>query len=297
MRNDMEPSPPLPQQPTAIEVDDHFDDLPFTLSAGALKRITDIIVARLTGEVSFDVGYADGTRLCEIDLERVLNDDNPERHSINEVKCHFRSSSPKNTFDRIVLRFTADYSSPISLMVSSTDRERVWLTVAELRDFVSNEVAGRLRLPKWVKASAVVCATVGCCWLLIRWGLVLASPTVQHPTLADAMRSADPNVKLNYLLEQQSHSGELVVPWYIVLSLFAIGLLAFLALGQMLLEGAVLPVSLFPRNHFLIGKGEERYRRQKRLRSNLFWGVFVALAVSVLAGVVVLLFSISTKPS
>jgi hypothetical protein len=229
----MELSPALPQQPTAIEVHEDFDGLPFTLSAGALRRISEIILARLTGEVVLDVGYSDGTRICEVDLERVLNDDNPERHSITEVKCSFRPTSPKNPFHRIVLRFAARYSTPMSLIVSSTDRERVWLTVAELRDFVSNEVAARSRLPRWAKASAIISATVGCCWALIRWGRVPASGTGQLTTLADAMRSTDLNFKLNYLLEQQSHHGELTVPNYIGLSLVAIGMLGMVAFMQM----------------------------------------------------------------
>ena len=78
-----------------------------------------------------------------------------------------------------------------------------------------------------------------------------------------------------------------------MLGLCALGAWAFM---NQLIDGAILPASLFPRSHFLIGNGIERHQRQQRLRSNFFWCVFVALVVGVVAGVLVLLFSPSAKP-
>lgn len=111
------------------------------------------------------------------------------------------------------------------------------------------------------------------------------------------LQSADPNVKLNYLLQQQAHDYDVRVSPLILLSTIAVGLLGGLACVNMGVENAVLPRSLFPRSHFTIGKGAERYQKHLRLRSTLLWVVFVGLIVNVLAGVILLMVAAAAKVS
>ena len=117
---------PSSHKPIAILVEDHFDRMPFTLSAVAIQKISDIMVSRLPGELVFDVGYGDGTQLSALDLERVLNDDNPGRRSIKKLECSFGSAPDwVPGADRVVLTFDPDSFWPISLNVSSLNRDRV----------------------------------------------------------------------------------------------------------------------------------------------------------------------------
>ena len=293
MIGDMSSDVPSRHKPIAISVEDHFDRMPFTLSAAAIQKINDIVVSRLPGELVFDIGYGDGTQLSALDLERVLNDDNPGRRSIKKLECSFGSAPDwVPGADRVVLTFDPDSFWPISLNVSSLDRDRVWLTVVELRDYISSEVARRSRLPKWVKLTGIASATVAGCWALLRWGRTFVSPPIQLPNLTEVIQSADPNAKLNYLLLQQSASAAGGLPKAIALAVIAAGILGLMVFVNVLMDGDVLP-SLFPRSHFTIGKGAERYDRQKGLQSRLFWGVFVAFVVGVLRSVFLSLF---TKP-
>jgi hypothetical protein len=303
MNVDMYPTSQSSNKPIATSVNETFDKRPFTLSAVAMRKINDIIVSRLPGKLLFDVGYSDGTQFSALDLESVLGDDNPKRRSIKRIECYFGSGSG-TTFDfsrrmhdsdGLQLTFDADgesWESPISLRVSSPDRERVWLTIAELRDYVSSEVATRSRFPNWVRIAGLACATAACCWGLVSWGRTFVSPPLHLPNLAEVMQSPDPNIKLNYLLLQSS-SNSARFPLPIVMAIFIVFGVGLVAVMKGAVDGVTLPESLFPRNHFTIGRGAERYDKQRRLRSKLFWSVFVSLVVSVVGGVLLLVF---TKP-
>jgi len=295
----MASSLPPSHEPVAISIRENFDNRPFTLPAEAIQKIHDIILSRLPGELVFNIVYSNGTRLHAVGIEKLLSDENPKRRSITEIICSFKSNATTGfDHDRIELTFDAATSlwPPVQLTVSSPDRERVWLMVEELRDHVSNDVTTRPRLPKWSKLWAVACTMFACGWLLLLWGRSLASPATTVPSLSEAIHSTDPNVKLNFLLEYEARPAHDVIPfpvWIAMLGLCALGAWAFM---NQLIDGAILPASLFPRSHFLIGNGIERHQRQQRLRSNFFWCVFVALVVGVVAGVLVLLFSPSAKP-
>ena len=276
---------PAPKKPEAIQQEEYFEGRPFTLSAVALQRICDIM-SQWTAVSEFSLRYSDRTNLPAVGLERVLGDDNSERRAITEMQCRFGSDSEK-----IVLNFVARFLNPISLMVSTTDRERIWLPLLDLKEYVSNEVAVHSRYPKWAKILGILCSVLACCSALIRRGAVY--PPVHLPTLVEAMQSADPNVKLNYLLEHQEHLENVAISWPFLLPLVGIMLLGMLAIVQVANHNTILPTGRFPRNHFVIGGGAERYAEEVQLRASLFWGVLVALVVGVLGSVIVLL----AKPS
>ncbi len=267
------------RKPIAISVSENFTRRPFTLSAGGIEKIYKIVGARLDGKPAFDVEYINGTKLHDVDLERLLSDENSKRRSIERLTCYFESAQS----DRFDLKFDAHGPTPIQLTVTSTDRDRVWLTVEELQDYVSNEVA---RFPPhWTKRLGVPCAAAALCWLVSRF----APPSRQLSSLTEVIKSPDVNVKLNYLLShRQYESGP--EPLATILLLVVIVLLGFIATFQVNTQGEAF-ATLIPRNHFAIGGGAERYQRHQRLQSQLFWVVVVGLAVSVAASVLVLLFS------
>jgi hypothetical protein len=249
------------------------------LSARGVERIYGIVVARLEGKPAFDVEYSNGTKLRDVDLGSLLSDENSKRRSIERIDCFFESAQS----DRFELKFDSYGQTPIQLTVTSPDRDRVWLTIEELRDYVSNDVASRP--PNWVKRLGIPCVTAVFCWLLM--GRV--PPSVQLPRLAEVIKSPDGNVKLNYLLQRQYQYDSGGLPLATFLLLVVVLLLGLSATLQAFTHGEAF-APLIPRNHFAIGGGAERYQRNLKLRGRIFWGVCVALVVSVLANVLVLLF-------
>jgi hypothetical protein len=80
-----------------------------------------------------------------------------------------------------------------------------------------------------------------------------------------------------------------LISWPYGLTLAGVAVLGLLAILQVAVYDTILPTSLFPRNHFAIGGGSKRCGKELRLRTSLFWGVLVALAVSLLGSAIVLL--------
>jgi hypothetical protein len=279
-------------KPLAISVDEDFGRRPFVLSAEAIQKIHDILISRLSGSPVFEIEYSDGTTLREAALDRIMSDENSKRRSIKEIECSFHSES-KSLLDSDYITLKFGGYTPIRMTVRSPDRERVWLTVEDLRDYVSHDVAQRARFPQWMKLTAIACATAACYWALKSWGTIPAKPSVQGSSLAEVIRSVDPNVKLNYLLERQFNPVTEQVPVSIALSMFAVCMLGAWAFLHQFVEGAILPVTYFPKNHFTIGQGAQRYDKQKQLQNRLFWSVLVAFVVGVVRSVFLAQF---TKP-
>ena len=284
---------PTPREPIAFSMTEDFDQSPFILSAEALQKIRDIIFARLLGKLLFDVAYNDGSKISDMSLERLLQDENPPRRSITSIESNFLSDGAVLDADRVRLSFdAADTIRVVHLSVSSPDRDRVWLMVEELRDYVSYNVVKRPRLPTWLKGLAILVVGGACSWGLILWGHI--PPVEQHPSLAEVIQSTDPNVKLNYLLRGPQSSG-LEISGKSILALIGVMFVFLLAFVNQMAFGSILRNSVFPRCHITIGQGNERYQKQVRLQRNLLWVVGVGLAISALGSLLAALFIM--KPS
>jgi len=289
----MQPTPRAHFRPISISLDEQFGEMPFVLSAEALRKISEIILFRSDGEVEFEVAYQDGTETVGLDLDAVVADDNSALRPIRKIKCNFSSTGASwDDRDRISIKFEDGWSTPVALSVSSPNRDRVWLTVQDLRDYIGHEVVRKPLIPKFWVELAFCLVTVFSCMLILRMGWI---PGVRRPDLDELLKSVDVNAKLNFLLQLETRSFEGGASAKTLAAALMVGLVGCYLWFRFDVYGVLLPTAMFPRNYFTLGKGEDRYRNRTRLKNQLFWVVLVGLAVSTVAGFIVLFLTPGSK--
>ena len=204
-------------------------------------------------------------------VEDVLKEDNDDWRAV--ARLEFVAEKEDSFF--FILRFS---SRGTTINIVGDDRDAVFLIFSDIREYLQASVLAGLPVSReairLIGMLVMFAAMVGFLWSIV--SSMLPDPTIT----AKAISSENVAEKLNYLINQRSERS---------LPIHSMTWLALLTLSMIISVSGALESGwriIFPSNLFLFGRRKETYERRRSLLSKIFWGVFVALAVSILAGVV-----------
>lgn len=200
----------------------------------------------------------------------VLKEDNDDWRSITRLEFIAEKE------DEFFLRLSFSQRGT-SINIVGDDRDSVFLVFSDVREYLQSSVLSRIMVSRdairLIGLLVMFVAMIGFLWS------VLSSLAPDPETSAKALAATDVGEKINYLIEERSGKKfpSSTVGWLALMVLATVGSTGGAAESAWRL--------LFPYNVFLFGQRKELHDKQRALLSKVFWGVFVALAVSVLAGV------------
>lgn len=166
----------------------------------------------------------------------------------------------------------------VSLFITGDDRDAVFLLFSDIRDYLTNEVLSGYPVSRDVSRLVglmiMFFATTGFFWSM------LSSIEPDRDAVAAAIASDDAITKLNFILEERANRSIGMLPY---------GWLAAMIVAMMVSVGGMFESVwrfAFPTNLFLFGRRKQTFERRQSLKNKVFWGVFVAFAVSIVASLV-----------
>ncbi|WP_211258207.1 hypothetical protein [Stenotrophomonas daejeonensis] len=203
-------------------------------------------------------------------MSDVLKEDNDDWRAITRLEFI------AETEDVFYLKLTFSSRGTFINLVGD-DRDAVFLIFSDIREYLHSSVLTRAMIgrdaTRMISLLTMFVAMVGLFWSL--FSSMLPDPEVS----SKALNASDVGEKINYLIEERSRQR------------FPISMFGWLALMVFATIGAVSGAIegfwrfLFPGNLFLFGQRKELHDKRRGALSKVFWGVFVGLAVSILAGV------------
>lgn len=275
----------------------------FLLNEVSLRRIEQILKNRLgtlqhVEAVTYKVYRVDGVIYETPTIQKIIEEGNFEWQKIKEIVISVETSYRSEA--RFSLQIDFDYNGA-TMKAQGQDEDLVRLISNELEQYISNEVCILRGLPDITLIFAGllgILLIVSMTWFVLF--LVSMSKNPQQtvnplPEAKDLLKTNDMNEKLNYLisiqLRKDSSSIPLSSPTGRVI-LGGISLSFFLIVGLFSSNGIKKVLEpMFPINVFLFGKEIDRFKRAKKLRQNMFWGVVIAFIVGVVSSLVVWFFT------
>lgn len=175
------------------------------------------------------------------------------------------------------LAFRLSFSSRrIFINIAGDDRDSVFLLFSDVREYLQSSVLSRITVSREAtrlfSMFLMLAAMIGLFWSM------LSSLAPDAATATKALAANDLGAKLNYLIEERAGRK---------MPTATLGWLALMALATLGAISGALEWTLrllFPSNIFLFGQRKEAHDKRRSTLSKVFWGFFVALAVSILAG-------------
>lgn len=255
---------------------DHDFKKGFVLDEARVRKLHELISTRLAKlndppSLALKVYRGDSYVYETSSVDDVLKEDNDDWRAITRLEFI------AETEDVIlfILRFS---SSGTSLHIVGSDRDAVFLIFSDIREYLQTSVLSGTPISRdtirLIAITIMFVAMVGFLWSLI------SSVKPDTSRVAEVLSSNDITEKVNYLVKQQTskHFPTTTLVWLVLMTLSMIGSISGIFEGVWR--------TLFPTNLFLFGQRKEAHDKRRSLLSKVFWGVFVALGVSILAGVV-----------
>ncbi len=247
------------------KIDSKFKD-GFVLSEENLAKIDDIIKKRfdfsgLPPQIKFEVHRTDDALITYETISDVVSEENSKRNKVRQlvIKCSNKSD---------LLKLNFEHGEPTSLNLSTEDRDVALLLTADIKEYLHSEVL--------IKKFNFFFRFVE-----HRLFMPLALLITFAAMLVVLMKNGSPNPinldkstidqKLDYLINVSRKKDDTIYRPFIFL-----------------LVGMVTPLLLIfikPFYHtdvFYWGKEIQKYDDQKKLRSNIFWGIIVSLIVGII---------------
>ncbi|MCK2151318.1 hypothetical protein MYE70_19805 [Marinobacter alexandrii] len=245
----------------------------FLLDEGKLRKIVDLIEHRNGDEsIVFKVFRGDSYSYETQSLDDVVNEDNDDWRAITKLQISLAEELP--------LDFHLTFSDEgLSIFITGENRDSVFLIYSDLREYFNNDV---LKKPPMSEKTG---GLFGMVLIFLAMALVfyftVADIVNKDPSVVDAvLESNNLQEKINYLIsDREERNGEFPYLWFLVIMFAPI----------LLMTGTVQGTwnFIFPSNQFLFGDRKKKYEARMALISKIFWGVVVALIVSVIASVIV----------
>lgn len=245
----------------------------FLLDEGKLRKIVDIIESR-TGKSSskFKVFRGDSYSYDTSSVDDVVNEDNEDWRAITRLQIKLSDENP--------LEFKLTFSDEgMSIYITGEDRDAVYLLFSEIREYAKNDV---LQLAPMSEKTGRIVSLLFMVAVMTFFMYSMLEPQINKDSsiVQAVLESSDTNKKLDYLISDRelANNGKSYY-WLFLLLLLPI-----------LISTEILQKSwnfIYPSNQFLFGERKKKYESRMSLLSKIFWGVIVALVVSVIASIMV----------
>lgn len=233
---------------------------PVVIDEQGFRRLYDELDKILGTErqIVIKMKYSDRSSVETTSIEGFLNDENRKGRRILEVII-----SGKNGPKEIEIRFGSTkiikgeekYQPYIFLDIIGPDRQWVFVAQSEIEDRLKSFKAPRP--PSFV----IALATAICIFFL---AILLAYIFKSH---------------LKFLFTTDAHSGQQVLSGIFIFVLFLLACIAIITI-----------VLLYRDITFCIGQEIERHQSRLKLRSNIFWSIFIALGIGIIGGIILKFF-------
>ena len=248
----------------------------FALDEGRIRKIHDLICKRLPAsgaypDPRFKVYLADSSSYTTLSVRDILSEDNDEYQRIERITV---------SVDDDRLHFLLDFDQgKTDLSIDGVDRDVVFLLYTDLGEYLSSEINTRRRVSSRSVRDATMLA--GLCFFALSFLFYVLPEMPARSELASLVGGTDVNAKLNYLLTSTVEVGSLYLPMLGWLFLMLLAISVESRIFRRLVHFFV------PSDVFLFGHEIERQAKADKLRSNLMWGVAIALAISLVSGLFV----------
>jgi hypothetical protein len=265
-------SPKNTESRTAME--DDFKRQPFAVGPDHLTKIREILQRKVAnGTEDWFVTRSDGFQLRTTDFDELLVDERLNDEPLTRIELSFELEDEVS----VNIDFRSNPYTPVSIKIDGSNHDEVLLLTSALRKYIRSEVLVR-RPPKWIGSIVVLALTFGTTIFILR-----SQPP--DATFESVLQSHDINEKLNYLLQHNSHGGS--VSTGAGLLLFALFVYTvFFAPYFLIDDNPIVFRQLYPRNVFLFGPTGRLYQKRVALRNKLLWSGVIAIAASIVAGIV-----------
>lgn len=255
---------------------DHDFKKGFVLDEVRVRKLHEIIstrLAKLNNPPSLELKvYRGDSYVYETSsVDEVLREDNDDWRAITRLEFIAQTD---DVF-LFVLRFS---SRGTTLNIVGDDRDAVFLIFSDIREYLQTSVLSGIPVSRdAIRLIGIIitfAAMVGFLWSIV------SSTKPDAPRIADALSSSSLAEKMNYIINERAlkHFPAFSFAWLALMTLSMIGSISgiFESIWHI----------LFPSNLFLFGQRKVAYDKRRSMLSKVFWGFFVALGVSILAGVV-----------
>ncbi|HDS1203363.1 TPA: hypothetical protein QD004_002668 [Shewanella algae] len=244
----------------------------FILDEGKLRKIADLIENRIKGApLVFKVYRGDSYSYETSAIEDVVNEDNEDWRAITKLQVIIKQDEE--------LEFKLTFYEGVSAYITGDDRDSVFLIYSDLKEYMNNEVLARSPLSE--KSAKILSMLFMVVVMSVFMYTMLSSIANKDPSLMQsALNSTDVNEKLNFLINDRKQPFEGNSIYWLIL----IMVVPIIATNDLFHKAWNF---FFPTNLFLFGDKKKKHEARMGLVSKIFWGVGVALIVSIIASVFV----------
>lgn len=207
--------------------------------------------------LNYKIKLSDDSKIETNDINELVNEQNSKTRSIENINIAAKNQNSSNEIE-VLLGSSYFQTSTISYSITGDSRDWVYLTASKIEERIKN-------LKQWYSFfTSVDSRGIEFIVFLFLFGFI---------TLQPKKEVRDDISLIEY--------GKVVA---IIIAVLAIAYLIyrFIKYGYNY---------LFPITVFRIGEGIKRYDAIIDLRSKIFWGIFVALLISIISGLILLKFS------
>lgn len=258
----------------------------FILNEERLRKLHDIIKKRIAenNDIKFKVYRADSLVYDTARIEDIISEENFKLNKIEKVEI--TKGNIKDGNNHFLLTFCS--RGGVFLSIKGDDRDNVFLLSSDITSYLNEDVnccfdydSSKLKI---IFSIILLGSLAGVMYLTI--SSMPVDGTIQNKEeINKVLLSSDLNCKLNFMLKDR-------------LSFDVIG--SFKKLKWMLYIMICYPILMlyervyfvrtlefiFPKNLFLWGKEVYRYEKTCKWRTNIFWGIIMALIIGVLGSVI-----------
>lgn len=255
-------------------------DKGFLLDEEKLRKIHDIITTRVKENIEYHIYRNDSFSFKTTDIEDIFKEENSKWTKFNEIKMNINS----NDFN-----FSLNFDEKtVNLSIDGEDRDKVFLLYSELKDYISNDVCTQRIIIKDTTDfffTFILFVPVALIALLIFSTRLQTSQEIDPDIITNVIKSDDIHEKMNFLIQLQiKKNNEEEIFSYVAVIYLAILIIPILFRNQTV----KLFIYIFPTNIFLFGKEIDNYNKKKELKNKIFWGIIIALMVSIVGGYILL---------
>ncbi len=249
----------------------------FLLSEENLIKLNDIISKRLKekrleSELLYKVYRIDSLVYETTEYQKIVDEENSKRNLLIRVELTHES-------ENLSFKLVFDKAENSNIEIEGEEKDFTYLLFSDIKKYLTTEII-KFRSFKFknIKIEMFLMPVIMMLFLIFTLTLV-AKPPVGDAEFKEILNSDSIQVKLNYMLTAGRNKIDLDKFWYMLIATTIIAI--FLSLLTRILD------KVYPTNIFYVGKEIIKYDKHCANRSKVIWGIFIALAISIIAGFLV----------
>lgn len=244
----------------------------FILKQEHIVKLDEIIRNRLKelgidSSISYKVYRADSITYDTKNYEDIINEENSHRNKILNLDI---SSQSENL--TIKLSFNND---GVNVYIEANNKKDAILIFSDIKSYIETEVA-TVRIYKNIRKILIFCSGIG---LAIAISLLLINNNI-NSVLESPLKALEGGIeeKLNYLILEKipRYKNE-----YTTLCVMFVSMIFIIAA----IISDFIIVFIQRKNIFCWGKMENSYEKFLKIRSHIFWGIFICFIIGIIASV------------